>query len=110
MAATLQNAEPDTGMRPALPEGTESLKNEQHHPSEFTKAERRFREELPRLLEKEKLGTWVLFSAEGLVDMAENPRVLDKGYGALIGSKYFLACVVEEMTEAEVTSNWYPPR
>ncbi len=78
------------------------------HHSDFEEAEARFRREIPHLLAlTEKLGSWVLFSADGLVDEGPEELLLYEKYGKQIGEQYFLGRVQPEVGAAEVTPNWF---
>jgi hypothetical protein len=76
--------------------------------TEFGKAEQQFRNALPSLLERQGMfGTWVLYSAEGLVETGRDEDSFFQRFGEVIGTKYFLGRVLPEPPEAEVTPNWY---
>jgi hypothetical protein len=92
----------------APPQGRDSVPLGPQGPTEFAEAERRFREELPRLLQQgEKRGWWVVYSAGGLVEDAAEEGSLRQKYGQQIGNSYLLACIVSDPPEAEVTPNWF---
>jgi hypothetical protein len=102
------NTEPDEWKHSGLTEGTDSLEINRRKPLEFARAEKRFQSDLPRLLKQnEKLGTWVLYSAQGFVAEDAEESTLRLRYGEQIGTKYFLARVQPEPPDAEVTANWY---
>jgi hypothetical protein len=109
MATSLPNLDRNGWISPAvLPEGTDSLQSDQPESSEFAQAEERFRKNLPSLLQQsEKLGRWVLYSAEGPVGEAAREEDFYQKYGQQIGSKYFLARIQPDPPDADVTPNWY---
>jgi len=109
MTAPLSNLDPNGWIRPAaLREGTDSLQIDEQNHSEFAQAEEQFRRDLPHLLEQsEKLGRWVLYSAQGPVEEAANEDGFYQKYGKQIGTKFFLARVQPEPPDAEVTPNWF---
>src|SRR3954465_14621185 len=76
LMTSMPHLDPGHWRASGLSGGTESLTIDPQDRSEFTRAEERFREDLPRLLrQSEKIGTWVLYSPQGAV--AESPEEMD---------------------------------
>jgi hypothetical protein len=92
----------------APPGGMDDLQVEPESLTEFAQAEIRFREDLPRLLQQEeKFGWWVVYSPRGYVEDAAEEGSLWRKYRQQIGQSYFLARIVPDPPEAEVTPNWF---
>jgi hypothetical protein len=109
LMTSMPHIEPGQWIAPGLSGGMESVTIDPQDRSEFARAEERFRKDLPHLLEQsEKLGSWVVYSSQGVV--AEGPEEMElyRKYSEQIGTHYFLARVQGDPPEVgEVTSNWF---
>jgi hypothetical protein len=77
--------------------GSDSLPVDPQNTSDLALTERHFRRDLPRLLEQgEKLGKWVLYSAQGFVAEDADQDQFYRKYGKEIGTRYFLARIQPE--------------
>jgi hypothetical protein len=77
-------------------------------PADPTFAEDVFRRELPELLKEQiRVGNWVVYSKDGLVEEASSEDYLYMKYSGTIGKEHFVGRILPEPPIAEVNSNWF---